>query len=142
MPHLPLRLSNAPLRLATGAYIVNAGLGLLEDKERGQGVHKTAQTTYPFVANLDPDQFRVLVALGETLLGASLLVPFVKSRVAGLGLAAFSGALLGIYAHEERFRRSPNSVRPSPEGEALLKDLWMLAIGLALMMQRRPVHRT
>jgi DoxX len=140
-PRRRMRFSNAPLRLSAGAYILNAGITHLQDREGAFDLQKTAGATYPELGNLEPDQFLLLLAGGEAALGSVLLIPQVSPRLAGLGLAAFSGSLLGMYWHDERFRRSPTSFRPSQEGEALLKDIWLLGMALALMLQRTPSRR-
>ncbi|MGH9169374.1 MAG: hypothetical protein ACRD0Z_00625 [Acidimicrobiales bacterium] len=138
-----MKLSNAPLRAATGAYILNAGVTLLEEREeRAADLQKAAMTTYRPLERLKPEQFAYLLAGSEALLGAALLTPIVKPRIAGLGLVAFSSALLGMYASKDHLRRSSSSWRPSREGEGPLKDAWMLGIGLALLSQRRPRPRS
>jgi hypothetical protein len=47
-----------PLRLATGAYIVNSGVDQLgvDDETAGQ-LHEMATGTYPFLAKVDPRMF-------------------------------------------------------------------------------------
>jgi len=136
-----MKLSNIPLRLAAGSYILNAGITLLEERDRAAEFHKTAASSYPALGELSPDQFLLLLAGSETALGAALLLPFVGPRRVGLPLAGFAGGLLGMYARNEHFRRSARSVRPSGEGEALAKDLWLLGIALALIVGRaRPAH--
>jgi hypothetical protein len=132
-----MKLSNIPLRLAAGSYILNAGVTLLEDRERAAELHKTAASSYPVLGELSPDQFLLLLGGSEAALGTALLLPFVRPRQAGLPLAGFAGGLLGMYARNEHFRRSARSLRPSGgEGEALAKDLWLLGIALALMLGR------
>ena len=52
--------------------------------------------------------------------------------MAGAGLAAFSGGLLGLYARTPGMRRE-HSPFPSQQGTALAKDVWMAGIGLGLV---------
>jgi hypothetical protein len=53
--------------------------------------------------------------------------------VAGAGLTAFSGGLLGLYARTPGMRKEGTPL-PSPEGIALAKDVWMAGIGLGLVL--------
>ncbi len=54
---------------------------------------------------LKPAEFTQLLAVGEITLGAALLLPVVPAAVAGAGLAAFSGGLLGLYARTPGMRK-------------------------------------
>ncbi len=65
--------------------------------------------------------------------GATLLVPVIPSAVAGAGLTAFSGGLLGLYARTPGMRKE-NSPFPTQQGIALAKDVWMMGIGLGLVI--------
>jgi hypothetical protein len=47
-------------------------------------------------------------------------------------LAAFSGGLLGIYLRTPAMTKE-DGIRPSQQGTALAKDVWMLGIGLGLV---------
>ena len=127
-----MKLSHAPLRLSTGAFILNSGVSKLQDRSHAPHIHKLASETYPQLANVQPEQFQVMLGAGETALGAALLLPIVPARTAGLGL--FSAGLLGMYVSQERFRRGASDPRPSQEGTALAKDVWMLGIALSLMI--------
>ena len=66
-------------------------------------------------------------------LGATLLVPIIPSAVAGAGLTAFSGGLLGLYARTPGMRKE-GSPFPTQQGIALAKDVWMMGIGLGLVI--------
>ena len=95
---LSAKLRRAPLRIVTGAFIVNSGLGKLSiDEEHAKGVHGMAVGTYPFLGKLDPKVFAKVLAGGELVVGGALLAPFVSPVVAGAGLTAFSGGLLNLY---------------------------------------------
>ena len=64
--------------------------------------------------------------------------------MAGGGLAAFSGGLLGLYARTPGMRKE-NSLFPTQQGIPLAKDAWMMSIGLALVIDEltdRPGRRT
>ncbi|MET7643167.1 hypothetical protein ABZS83_05880 [Streptomyces sp. NPDC005426] len=122
-----------PPRIATGAFILNSGLGKLKaDEATAQGVHGMACTAYPFLKKIEPDRFTRLLAWTEIAVGSSLLVPFVPTRLAGLALTGFSGGLVGLYLRVPGLRE-PGSLRPSLDGVPLAKDTWMLGIGLGFL---------
>lgn len=121
-----------PGRLAAGAFILNAGVGKWSaDEETAVRLHGMAVGTYPFLAKMKPADFARLLSVSEMALGAALLLPVVPTGLAGAGLTAFSGGLLGMYVRTPGMRRE-GSLRPSQQGTALAKDVWMLAIGLGL----------
>lgn len=123
-----------PGRLATGAFILNSGLTKWKaDEETAARLHSMAAGTYPFLADMKPAEFARLLAAGEIALGSALLLPLVPSMLAGASLSAFSAGLLGMYLKTPGLRRE-GSLRPSPQGTAIAKDVWMLAIGLGLMI--------
>ncbi|MFG2628195.1 hypothetical protein [Streptomyces sp. NPDC048473] len=120
-------------RLATGAFILNAGLGKLKaDEETAQGVHGMACIAYPFLKKMEAKRFTRLLALSEIAVGGTLLAPFVPTRLAGLVLTGFSGGLLGLYLRVPGMRE-PGSLRPTRDGIPLAKDSWMLGIGLGFL---------
>ena len=122
-----------PGRLATGAFILNAGVGKWSaDEETAARLHGMAVGTFPFLAKLKPRDFARLLAAGEMALGAAILLPVVPAALAGAGLTAFSASLLAIYVQTPGMRRE-QSLRPTGQGTALAKDVWMLAIGLGLI---------
>jgi len=137
-----VRIANLPIRLAAGAFIFNSGVTKLSaDKETAAQLHEFASGTYPALQGVPPEQFAKGLAIGEVALGSTLLLaPFVGDRVAGLGLTAFAGGLLGMYAktpgmHDER------SVRPTRAGIPLAKDVWLAGIGLTLLVGSRRRRR-
>lgn len=131
---MKLRASHIPLRLATGAFILNAGLDHLNMPEEQAGrLHGMATGAYPGLKRLDPAPFGQALAVGEVALGAALLVPFIPSSLVGLGLAAFSGSLLGLYAKTPGVHKE-GSLRPTDQGTALAKDAWMAGIAAALVL--------
>ncbi len=122
-----------PGRLAAGAFILNAGLGKWSaDEETAARLHGMAAGTYPFLARLKPKDFARLLSAGEIALGAALLLPVVPAAAAGAGLTAFSAGLLGLYARTPGMTRE-DGIRPSQQGTALAKDVWMLGIGIGLV---------
>ena len=131
---LPVKLRHLPQRIATGAFILNSGIGKLNaDEETAAQLHRFAVGTYPFLAKLKPPDFVKLLAGTEIALGAALLLPVVPSALAGAGLAAFSGGLLGLYARTPGMRKE-GSPLPTQQGIPIAKDVWMLGIGLGLVL--------
>jgi hypothetical protein len=131
-----VRLDHLPLRLVTGAFILNSGLSKWRaSAETAAGVHGFAKGTYPFLERVPPERFTKLLASGEIALASALLLPFVPSRLAGAGLVGFAGALLGLYLKTPGMR-GPGSLRPTQQGTAIAKDVWMAGIGTALVLGR------
>jgi uncharacterized membrane protein YphA (DoxX/SURF4 family) len=123
-----------PGRLAAGAFILNAGLGKWNaDEETAARLHGMATGTYPFLARIKPKDFARLLSLSEIALGSALLLPVVPTAAAGAGLTAFSGGLLGMYLRTEGLTKE-DGIRPTQQGTAIAKDVWMLAIGLGLVI--------
>ncbi|MEU0836519.1 hypothetical protein [Streptomyces sp. NPDC005969] len=120
-------------RIATGAFILNSGLGKLKaDKETAAGVHGTACLAYPFLKKLDAQRFTRLLAWSEIAVGGTLLAPFVPTPLAGLALTGFSGGLVGLYLRIPGMRE-PGSLRPTQNGIPLAKDSWMLGMGIGFL---------
>ena len=131
---LPVKARHLPTRIVTGAFILNSGIGKLSaDEETVAQLHGFASGAYPFLGKLKPKDFVRLLAVSEITLGSVLLLPIVPAGVAGAGLAAFSGGLLGLYARTPGMHME-NSPRPTPQGIALAKDVWMMGIGLGLVI--------
>ena len=127
------RWSDIPIRLATGAFILNSGVTKLSaDAETAGTLHGFASGTYPFLGTLDAKTFTRALAVGELALGTALLAPVVPAALAGAGLAAFSAGLLGLYVKTPGMR---NGIRPTQQGIPIAKDVWMLGIGLTLMAE-------
>ena len=67
-----MRLSHVPLRLATGAFILNSGLdkrGL--DRDSAAGIQGMAANAIPRLGTMAPEQFGKAVSVGEIALGAA-----------------------------------------------------------------------
>ena len=129
-----MKARHLPPRVAAGAFILNSGIGKLRaDEEAAAQLHGFAAGAYPFLARLKPADFVRLLAVSEITLGAVLLLPVVPAAVAGAGLAAFSGGLLGLYARTPGMRKE-NSPFPTQQGTPLAKDVWMMGIGLGLVI--------
>ncbi len=133
---MKFKMWHVPLRLATGAFILNSGLSKLQsdDAAMHKGLHGMASTAYPQVGSMEPKTFAKVLGAAETALGAALLAPFVSPGLAGAGLTAFSAGLMGLYFKIPGM--TEDGIRPSQQGLALAKDSWLLAIGSALIMDR------
>jgi hypothetical protein len=131
---LPVKLRHLPQRVATGAFILNSGIGKLNaDEETAAQLHGFAVGTYPFLARLKPRDFVRLLGGTEVALGSALLLPVVPSALAGAALAVFSGGLLGLYARTPGMRKEGTPL-PTQQGIPIAKDVWMLGIGLGLVI--------
>ncbi|MFG1698976.1 hypothetical protein [Nonomuraea sp. NPDC049309] len=129
------RAHHLPTRLAAGAVILNSGLDMIEaDEQAAAGLHGMAAATYPFLGKMEPSAFVRLLARGEVALGAALLAPFVPSLLAGAALTGFAAGLLGLYLRTPSMRKE-GSLRPSQEGLGVVKDVWLLGIGLSLVIE-------
>jgi len=125
-------LAHIPTRLAAGVFILNAGLGKWSgDEKTAAGVHGMARGTYPFLSAIEPKRLLKLLAGSEIALGAALLIPVVPAAVAGAGLAAFSAGLLGLYLRTPGMHEK---LRPTAQGTAIAKDVWLLGIGAGLLV--------
>jgi len=130
-----VRAWHVPVRLATGAFILNSGIQKLTkaEDEQKKAVHGMASSAYPAFEGMDANTFTLALGAGETALGGALLMPFVSSALAGVGLSAFSAGLVGLYLRTPSMREH-GTLRPSPQGIPVAKDVWMLAIGTGLVV--------
>ena len=127
------KLRRAPLRIATGAFILNSGLGKLKgDPQTAAGVHGMAVGAYPVIDKMTPTVFLKVLAISEIAVGSILLFPVVPAGLAGLALTGFAGSLLGMYVRTPALHDS--KMRPTQAGTAVSKDIWMAGIGLGLVI--------
>ena len=132
---LRLKAHHWPSRLVVGAFILDSGLTKrAADEQAAAALHSFASGAFPVMKRLDARTFTKLLAWGEITLGAGLLLPLVPAGVAGVGLAAFSAGLLGLYLRTPGMRRQ-GSLRPTEEGLALAQNAWMLGIGLGFVVE-------
>ncbi len=133
---LATRARHVAPRLATGTFILNSGLSKrdrLDDDQTAAGLHSMARGAYPFLDQLPPRTFLRLLCGAEIALGGALLaLPLVPTVLAGAGLTAFSGSLIGVYLRTPGMRRE-GSLVPTDTGLLLAKDVWMLGIGLGFL---------
>ncbi len=129
-----MQLSHLPLRIATGAFILNSGLSKRgADEETAAGLHGMASNAIPPLQKMEPQQFARTLSSGEIALGAALLIPVVPSAVAGAALAGFGAGLTQLYLQTPGMRQE-GSVRPTPDGIGLAKDTWLVGAGLTLVL--------
>jgi hypothetical protein len=125
-------IAHLPLRVAAGAFILNAGVQKWSGNEQtAAGVHGMATGTYPFLKQIEAGKFLKLLAGAEIGLGAALLLPIVPAVVAGAGLVGFAGGLLGLYLRTPGMHQG---LRPTQQGTPIAKDVWLLGIGAALVL--------
>jgi hypothetical protein len=135
------KIRHLPGRMAAGAFILNSGIDKLEaDDDTAKRLHSTASEVYPFVADMDPRSFTKALAAAEVALGGSLLLPFMPSWLVGLALAGFSGGLVNLYLRMPGKTRE-GSFRPTSDGMAMAKDVWMLGIALGIVLDRETWFR-
>lgn len=135
-----MNLANVPVRVATGAFILNSGLGKLKaDEGTAQFLHGAAASTCPAFGGMEPKQFAKLLAVSEIAVGAALLTPFVPASLAGAALTGFGSSLMGMYLKTPSMTQE-DGIRPTQEGTAVAKDIWLVGAGLSLLaegMRRR-----
>lgn len=131
-----MSLTQVPLRLATGAYILNSGISKLgADEGTAQFLHGSAASTYPALfKDMEPTKFARLLAWSEIGVGAALLAPMVPATVAGAALTGFGSSLVGMYLRTPSMTLD-DGIRPSQDGVAVAKDVWLVGAGLTLMTQ-------
>ena len=127
-------LHNFPARLAVGAYLLDSGLSKLEADEAAlEHSHHVAVNAYPFLEEVESTKFAKYFAQGEIFLAAILLLPLVPDVLAGFALTIFAASLMGLYLRIPGMRRV-RSLRATPDGIGLAKNIWILGIGLSLAL--------
>ena len=130
---LAAKMRRAPLRIATGAFILNAGIGKLG----GDDDTPRPCTAWPRALSRSWRRCRrsrsSSARRGEVALGGALLLPIVPAGLAGLGLTGFAGGLLGMWWRTPGMH-AEGSPRPTQQGTAVAKDVWMLGIGTSLVI--------
>ncbi|WP_122818273.1 hypothetical protein [Nocardioides pantholopis] len=128
--------THVPLRVATGAYILNSGISKIgADEGTAQYLHGAAASTYPALfKDMEPQKFAKLLAYSEIAVGTALLAPMVPATVAGAALSGFGASLMGMYFRTPSMTLA-DGIRPSQEGMGLAKDSWLVGAGLTLASQ-------
>ena len=123
-----------PPRSLTGLYFLILRLSKAgADEATAAQLHGFATGTYPFLGKLDARRFTRLLSAAETAIGVALVLPVVPPGLAGAALTAFAVATLGLYLRTPGLRQK-GSLRPTQQGIAISKDIWMVGIGLALVI--------
>jgi hypothetical protein len=123
-----------PPRLLTGLYFLNTGLSkAVADEATAAQLHGFATGTYPFLGKLDARRFTRLLSAAETTIGVALVLPVVPAGLAGAALTAFALGTLGLYLRTPGLRKE-GSLRPTEQGTVVSKDIWIVGIGLALVI--------
>jgi hypothetical protein len=129
-----MSIAQIPLRLTAGAFILNSGINKTKiSEEQAEQMRDLAANGVPFLKDLTPKQFKQFLIAGELGVGAALLLPFVPGWLAGAGLTAFSTGLLSMYKNTEGMTE-PDGIRPTEQGTAVAKDVFLFGIGTALMV--------
>jgi hypothetical protein len=129
-----IKAGHMPQRIASGAFILNSGIGKLSaDEATTAQLHGFATGTYPFLSKVKPADFVRALAISEIVLGSALLIPVIPSAVVGAALTAFSGGLLGLYVRTPGMRKDGTPL-PTQAGIPLAKDIWMAGIGIGLVI--------
>lgn len=132
---ITVRPHQLPARLAAGAFILNAGLTMAAgDRRNAITIHRMAAKAYPFLGDLDPEEFTRWLSRAEVAVGAALLIPVVPSLPAGAALTAFAAGLVGLYLRTPGLREE-GGLRPTQEGIVVAKDVWLLGIGAGLVAE-------
>lgn len=130
-----MKLRDIPTRLSAGGYILHSGWEKWRaDEATAQAIHGMAAGAFPFLKDIPPERFLKLLAAGEIVTGAVLVLPGVPTGVAGAALTGFSGGLTGLYFRTPGLRR-PGSIWPTQQGIGISKDVWLLGIGLGLLSE-------
>ncbi len=139
--NVPRKAWQVPLRLGAGVFILGSGLGkVTKDAAAAGATQGFAASAYPLLGKIEPPVFLKVLGTGELALGTALLVPAVPAGLVGLGLTAFSSGLVGLYLRAPGLRRE-GSLRPTEQGLGIAKDVWLLAIGAAFLIDELEERR-
>jgi hypothetical protein len=136
-----MSIAQLPLRLSAGAFILNSGINKTKlTDEQAEQMRDLGANGLPFLKDLTPKQFKQFLVASELGVGAACLLPFVPGWLAGAALTAFSGGLLAMYKNTD-FMTESDGIRPSEQGTAVAKDVFLFGIGTALLIDGA-VNRT
>ncbi len=129
-----MRLHHIPLRVATGAFILNSGLGKRNlPVENATALQGMAGNAFPAFKKMDARTFGTFLSTSEMGIGAALLTPIVPPFLAGAALTAFGGGMMTMYWRTPGMHED-GSPKPTQDGTALAKDVWLLGAGLTLLL--------
>jgi hypothetical protein len=130
---LAAKIRRAPIRVVTGAFILNSGVGKIgAEEDTAKALHGMATGAYPFLEKMPPKAFAKGLAVAEIALGGALLAPIVPAGLAGIALTGFSASLLGMWWRTPGMHHE-GSPRPTVQGTAIAKYIWMLGVGISLV---------
>ncbi|MFC7401283.1 hypothetical protein [Citricoccus sp. GCM10030269] len=136
-----MSIAQLPLRLTAGAFILNSGINKTKlSEEQAEQLRDLGSNGVPFLKDLTPKQFKQFLSATEIGIGAACLLPFVPGWLAGAAVTAFSGGLMAMYKNTD-FMTESDGIRPSEEGTAVAKDVFLFGIGTSLMIDGA-VNRT
>lgn len=129
-----MRLHHIPLRVTTGAFILNSGLGKRNlPAENAAALQDMAGNAFPFLKQMDAKTFGTFLSASEIGIGSALLIPIVPPFIAGAALTAFGGGMMTMYWRTPGMHED-GSPKPTQDGTALAKDCWLLGAGLTLLL--------
>lgn len=129
-----LKLHDVPGRVIAGAYILHEGLGKWgAPEERAAGLHAAASGAFPMFKSMNPKTFTTMLSAAEIATGSVLLLPIAPTALAGLALTGFAGGLVTMYLRTPTMHKE-GSIWPSPQGIAVSKDSWLLALGVGMVL--------
>lgn len=132
----------APLRLTTGAFVLNSGVSTFNaDGVTAKRLQTAAAKLVPQVERMDPRTFAKAVAAGEVTLGTALMLPIVPPAIAGLGLSAFAASLLATRGSSNGGHVDVGGARPE-SAVPQATEAWMIGAGVSLLLDAltSPVH--
>jgi uncharacterized membrane protein YphA (DoxX/SURF4 family) len=135
-------IRRAPLRLSTGAFVVNSGISTFNaDDETTKRLQTTAARLVPQVERMQPRTFARVLAAGEVTLGTALMLPVVPAAVAGLGLSAFAASLLAA-ERPTNGQHANGKGEPTTQATPTATEAWMLGAGVSLLLDAltSPAH--
>lgn len=134
-------IGNAALRLVSGAFILNSGIGKLHlDEGHAAMLQGAASNAVPQLASLPPAQFGKALSVAEIGLGTLILTPFIPTRLAGLALGVFSAGMVTTYLKTPGMTEA-DGIRPTAAGVPMAKDIWLAGIAAALIFSRSKSHK-
>ncbi len=129
-----MKISHLPIRLAAGAFFLNAGISKLGmPEEQAAGMRQMAAGGVPMLEKVDDKTFAKALPAAEIGIGSALLLPFVPSALAGAALTAFSAGLVTMYLKTPGMTQE-HGIRPTEQGTAVAKDIAFLGIGATLVL--------
>ena len=137
-----MRAGHVPIRVAAGGFMLISGISKhAVSAEESARLHGVVAGAFPGLAPLEPESMVELVSRSEIVLGGALLTPLVPSRVVGAALMVFAAGLAAVYWKGPGLRQ-PGRVRPTEQGAATAKDIWLTATaGAALVIDTRRDRR-